>query len=397
MTKTNKSYRYLLAVIGINFATHIFVNIFLISHLLNIADKGIYTVAIFYIVAYVVMTPLYLLSSVLLKKINKIHIFRFGMLLKVVFISALIILNDYLLNNIVLVAVLYGLEESIFWSAYNSMRTEIVSKKHIKTYTALQSITEFSVQIVVPILLGFLIDLSSFSYMLFAIFAVTVIQFVLTMFIKNNQLSIQQFSLKNFYSKIKELNQSSVYRRVFTNHFLKGITEIVPIIVVYITVLTYKTNTSLGAITSMISVFSIVIMSLFSKFYNSKNHNKIILPLAIISAIGLLPLFFAINKTTLIIFNLVFSLFILVPNIVTFVNRNLVAQKLNLTEFYVENNAMTEVYLNIGRVVGFAMLLLVGIQNSIPALKVLLVASMVLIVALGLSVYMVEKKSLTIE
>lgn len=220
MTKFNKSQIYALVNYGLNAVLSLFINTFFVARILNISNNGLTNIAIFYLTAYGVLMVGYFLCSFLLKKVNKLYVYRSGIFLRLALIIFLNFLGEDLTKYLVLISALNGVVEAVYWSSYNSLRNEIVDKKRIKHYISSESIVEQLTRIVAPVLMGSAIDVFSFELVLALICIVSLAQVVFTFFVSNNKMSKNAFSVKKFFATLKRKNTTKSFWLLYLNFFL---------------------------------------------------------------------------------------------------------------------------------------------------------------------------------
>ena len=121
----------------------------------------------------------------------------------------------------------------------------------------------------------------------------------------------------------------------------------------------FKTDMNLGIITSIITILSIISAKLYGKIYKKKDDKNLIIIFSIFPVIAVLILLIWRNNVTIIIYNVCYvvftSLLTLTREIRLFnISDSHIVDKNNQCEFF----ALREGILNIGRVVGYVMLLL---------------------------------------
>ena len=136
--------------------------------------------------------------------------------------------------------------------------------------------------------------------------------------------------------------------------------------------MTFKTALNLGILTTIFSIFSILSVYIFQrKLSNNKNIIKISTVLMFISTIFLLV---DINKFTIIIYNLFYSvsLILLINKAETKRYEIVNEDKKVVNNYLVEHQVMSEVCLNVSRIIGYIVLFIASLFNSQIVFKLLL-------------------------
>ena len=146
-------------------------------------------------------------------------------------------------------------------------------------------------------------------------------------------------------------------------------------------VITFKENISLGILTTIYSVFSIVSVYIFQ---NKLKNNKTILKISTLGVVlSIVLLLIDISKTTIILYNFISSVFlVLLRNNAEEKRYAIVNSDEKLKENYlVEHQIVSELSLNISRIVGYALLFVASLSINMVILKVLLGIIALIVVA----------------
>ena len=158
--------------------------------------------------------------------------------------------------------------------------------------------------------------------------------------------------------------------------FLKGLTLTDGVLGTVITILimfSFKSEFNLGIINSVVALLSLIVLYIYSKLYKGKDDRNVILFSGIVMFLVVILLIINISKPTIILYNVIFGIF--GTGILTFIYG---LRLFNLAKKKVDNKEKTEywgareLFLNLGRVSGYILLLLVGL-NGINYLIYLLI------------------------
>ena len=390
MKKLNRNSSALLVTSAINNVIALFVNYFLVAHLLNISSQNISNVATFFLISYTFLGLGYFALSPLLEKINKLIFFRIGIVLKVCFVFLVMFLQGSLIEYLVIVAVFAGTADAFYWSSFNAMRNEIIDNVFFQNYISINTIINQIISILFPFLMGSAIDISSFRVIAILIFALAIVQLITSMTI-THRTKPGKFELGKFFRKIKETNSQKMFKKLYLAYFIGGAKHAVTPLIVYIILLTFQTNTNLGILTSVFAFCSILTMIMFSKWYKPGKSSWVLIVVSGIIIISMGGLLFGLSKTTIILFNFAYTSFIVLPNSLSDLHRSTIVKKLNMHEFIVENMSIAELLLNMGRIVSFLSFFVVGIINTKVALNVLLGIIALAVAGFSLFIYLLEK------
>jgi len=208
MKDFNKNAVVLLMGSALNNIISLFINTFLIAYLLQINSGNIVNISIFYIVVYALIGLLYVLLSMWLTQKVKIRFFQIGIILKCILILLIALLKTNVSDYIVLIAIFLGVSESFYWSSFNVMQNDLINRHKIQKQISLNAIVKNIVNIVLPITLGTAIELYSFSSIAILVCTFSIMQIVLSFFIKSEYENTENKNLKSFIETIKKRCQS---------------------------------------------------------------------------------------------------------------------------------------------------------------------------------------------
>lgn len=147
--------------------------------------------------------------------------------------------------------------------------------------------------------------------------------------------------------------QDSILKKLYTIEFLKGITRygVMSLIVSLLMIYQSENDLELGGWTSIFSLFTIIAMYLFGKYYHETKKRKVLLSSAIAILISFISILFEMNRVTIILYNMVYYVFMNILLNITEVNLfDYSNQKLWKDTFNTEYFIVRELFLNIGRI-----------------------------------------------
>ena len=108
--------------------------------------------------------------------------------------------------------------------------------------------------------------------------------------------------------------------------------------------------------------------------------------------IGIVGVLFSISKPTIILFNVLFTIAMIVPDNINSQKRMGLIRITGKLKYALEHNVLAEVSLNIGRVISYVILLIASFSNSLNVYKVLLVINLMCICLYCFVIYKIERK-----
>ncbi len=391
MKKFSKNAILLLLCLLTNGITSTFIYSYLLAFILDISNNGIVNVAIFYLVLHTTMIALSWILAPMFKKFNKSLALKIGIVFKFLFVLTIVFIGDTVVNFVYLIAICNALSEVLFWGGANPLQPIVTKNTSMSLYMSVTKILSTIIGFIVPVLMGFCIDKIGLHSIAIAMTIIVSIQLTLAMFInEKNEIDNTKLKYKEFIKKIK--SSFSQAKHIYLNQFLYGFCSNVSMLILYYTVITFGSNVSIGIFSTVSSIISIVILAI----YNIKRnifHNYItssIFGVSMISAITLVML--NLNRTSLIIFYTLWTITIIIPDIITGSSRLKITKQSFLKKYNIENITISETYLDFGRVVGEIMLLIMGlINNKVVDIVCLCVTAVLIAIYFTHSIYIKRK------
>ncbi len=387
-TKLDRSAKSLMACDLTNNIINLFGETFLVAYFLQISNENIIQVSTFYIILYLILgVGSILLGNIIKSKPKKrVSIYRFGIIIKSIYILLIILFKNKISRYFIIFAIFYGIAEALYWSTHDVMNIQIVYNENRKKYMITKRILSKFINILVPIILGTSIELTSFGNIAIYIFVLTLFQIIMSLQIDTNKFvindKIQKYSLKDYTTYLSNEQKENI-NKVYELAFLYGIMmDTIRVLVVVITIMTFKTSFNFGILTTIFSVFSMISLYLFNKLYQKKYAKRLLLFCATLVVLGVLGLILNINKTTLIIYNFTYSITVYILEVMFKIKADDIVKENNIEKWLVEYHTFTEGFMEIGRITGFILMLLVGLLNNVIYFKLLL-----LIVTISIPIY----------
>ena len=347
---------------------NLFVSTFLIAHIYTLTDNlysYVINVGLYEISCYIVMLISYYLFSFIVDKTNRIWIYRLGNVLLTILVIVAIFLGEQLAELIVLAGSLLGLAKGAYYSSYNVLKQEMVSRKSMKGFAVINMVLTKFVRVVCPILLGMLIDISTFSMVAVYVFIICLMSIIISLFIKAKRPADSDFNVKDYFKRLKqnpELNTKM--KDIYKMCVVHGLTTVVGSLVSINVMIHFGSNFSLGLITGICSCIAICVLIAMNKFtkFGKRSWLYIFCSICIITASAI----FAIipNMVTLIVYHIVnTSVDIVVATSIDVVrNRNL--KEAGFYNDIAEHQCVTESIYQFSRIFSYGLLILISLLHN---------------------------------
>ena len=198
----------------INSIVELFTSSFLVSFIMQVnVDEPIsatlVSIALYYISLYAVMFIAYTLLGYLVDRSNRIGYYRAGILFKGAFIVVIIFLGRDLAQNTILAGAFIGLSEAFYYSSYNVLKGEIIPRAHADKYITVSNILKRVISIVFPILIGYLIDVSTYTTVAIYVLVIVAIQFIFSCLIKSQRPENSVFELFKYLKALRQKTEDT--------------------------------------------------------------------------------------------------------------------------------------------------------------------------------------------
>ena len=375
-SKIGKNAKLLIASDLIYSLTAVFIETFLVAYLLNITNENITTISIYYITIYSLLS----LGNILIGKVIKKYpsknkqILSLGIVSRALFILFIVILSEKIATNFILIAIIYAFSETLYWCAHELIYIDVTNNNNRKKYMSIKKISSKILNIISPIILGTSIGLYSFTKIAIYIFMLSVIQILITLFIKTETKNDknEKYDLKKFIKNIKDNNLKKI-KKYGLSGIAYGIVESsISTLIIIITIMTFKTSLNLGILTTIFSICSMLSLMLYNKFYNKNNAKFILILCSIIVVLGVVGLLINISKTSLVIYNFCYVITFCIFDVVYNTRKGDLVKECKIEKYREEYIGYTSISIGSGRIIGYILMLIVSFTNNIIYFKILL-------------------------
>lgn len=377
--KLNKSSKFLIASDLIYTITALFAETFLVAYFLNITDNNITQISFYFIIAYGIKAVLQLVIGRFIKNSSEVRAktMSIGIVIRAIFILYTFLLGENLKTNFVIIALIFGLSETLYWATHELIFIDVTNNNNRKDYMSIKKILSTIVKIVAPIVLGTSIELYSFGKVAIYIFVLSIIQIILSLQIDSKEFSInnkgETYNLKKYISILRKKRFKSIRKFYGASFFFGIILNTLATIVTVITVMTFKTSLNLGILTTIFSVFSIVSLFIYKKIDSKSRIKIIIIMCSVIVVISVIGLLLNISRVTLIIYYFTYAITICIIDTAFNTEKGDLIKNYDIEKHNVECVIICETFTEIGNVFGYTLMLIAGIIGGIVSFKTLLI------------------------
>lgn len=351
---------------GFNNVVSIFVSTFLVSYIYSLSSNYIMDIGLFYLMQYASMFVFYTIISMFIDKTDRVTFYRISLFVKGIFILCVVLLGKKLAGFVTLAGLLYGLAEACYWASYNLMKNELVSHHAMEKYALHQFIDTKVINITVPLILGKVIEGESFNLCAIIVLVSVVLQFIFSLFIKSKRPEDSKFNFREFLSSTNALETSKkklVWASLIIG-ILYGLGAVVSPLTTILIMTSFDSNFSLGILSSLFAVASMILLVAYKKWTKLGKRCGIYLVSALFPVIAALLICLSLNKTTVVIYVLFYTISIVLYEFGFDVTRNLILKKLDMYDSIAEYQCAVEGALQIGRIIIFAVMAVFGLITA---------------------------------
>ena len=360
-----KSGNALIFAFIINSVVDLFVYTFFTAYLLTLSNNDIALIAQFYMIEYLFLGAMFFVFVSVAKKIKHVNMLRIGAVAKGLFILLVVLLGQGIVGNCFWLGALCGTFEAIFWTGANTLKNLVVQSDKIKGLVSITSINTQIIGIVCPVVFGISIDAMSFIKISIIVLGLIICEIISTLFVKQIKVVDKKSNFKQFFHILKTEEKARNIVGANKMMFFRGLQYFIPIFITYMIVYVLKTNTSLGALTTLAAIFAILLLVAFNVIKNADKNIWSYIIFTVLECISLLLCVIFMQPVFIIIFQVVYTSIKCTVEAMSEALRGTTVRDANLDDYMTESIAVGEFYLNSGRVIGFFVLFIMGLASSL--------------------------------
>ena len=385
MTSSNKN-TYLLVITNcINKIYDIFLGMFMVSFLFRKTQESVTDISIYHLFCYIFVAILAYLTGNWIKRGNRLLMYQLGIVTTFIGFMFFIYLQDDIINYIPFCGIVFGIIMSFKAFPFNLIVADnIPASKMIAFKGYLESIKNI-IRVASPLILGFFLTFDSYFKTVAFLTFLSVIEFILFGQIKSPaHKKLPPIDIKTFWQKSKKL---AYVKQLYKIEFCRGMTldgTLGTLITLY-TVYLFKTDFKLGLISSVFYGITILLNFCFGRYCKYHHFVKILAISATLVISSVLMFIFVPNKASFIFYNFCFTIVMQFVRVIIDINMFNVANLPEVIEYKNEYFVIRELFLGLGRIVSYGMLLLLGIYDNFAILKYFLLFLTVFVVIMSLN------------
>ncbi len=368
--KLTKSAIGIMGSLLINNVLYMFVNTFMVAYFITLTNYDYKQISIYYVLSFIAILLTFLTFGRIIKNKNQVWVFRSGIIAYCLYILMLAFLKEKIVTYFAPLGFFYGIVQGLIWVAAHTLVNEY-TQNNTNKFISFKSIISKILKIFFPIVFGISIDLTSFSYIAKIVILLSITQFIFSLFIEDKAKTYdKKYNLKEYINLVKNNDKfKTVYKLCICDGIVNYLLET---LIVILTVMTFKTTISLGVITTITAICSILSVYIFQ--YKLKSNWKILKICNIMMVSSVLLLLINISKPTIIIYNVCTAIFLVILSNTGDTKRYEIVSENEIVvkDYIVEHQVVCEVILNITRIIAYILLFVISLFNNIVLFKILL-------------------------
>lgn len=368
--KLSKSAIGIMGSLLINNVLYMFVNTFMVAYFITLTNYDYKQISIYYALSFIAILLTFLTFGRIIKNKNQVWVFRSGIIAYCLYILMLAFLKEKIVTYFAPLGFFYGIVQGLIWVAAHTLVNEH-TQNNTNKFISFKSIISKILKIFFPIVFGVSIELTSFSYVAKIVILLSITQFIFSLFIEDKAKTYdKKYNLKEYINLVKNNDKfKTVYKLCICDGIVNYLLET---LIVILTVMTFKTTISLGVITTITAICSILSVYIFQ--YKLKSNWKILKICNIMMVSSVLLLLINISKPTIIIYNVCTAIFLVILSNTGDKKRYEIVSENEIVvkDYIVEHQVVCEVILNITRIIAYILLFIISLFNNIILFKILL-------------------------
>ena len=352
----------------------IFFGPFLTTYFIKVSYNSLLDLSIYNIITYIVLGIGGLIVGYIVRNKFQLGMFRIGVISNFIYILSIVILKESIIEYLPIIAFLYGFSLTTYYYPYNLFIANKVTNKERANYELKKQLSNTIIAILTPIILGGIITTANFQLTALIILFISLIQIILSFFIKPHENKNYKFTpIKSLKNLIKNKDVVNMFKVEYFKgmNVSSGALEIVVVVLIFNA---FRTDLNLGILSSISSIFMLVLQYIYTKKFKNRNDKLMILLYSIIPVISLILFLNFTNNITVVLYYFCYTAFVNVLNFIISIRLyNLSNIKTIREENEMEFWSIRELVLNLGRITSYILLFIIA-KLGIEYLNYLLIS-----------------------
>lgn len=329
-------------------------------------NESVTDISIYNLACYIFVAILAYLTGNWIKRGNRLLMYQLRIITTFIGFMFFIYLQDEIINYIPFCGIVFGIIMSCKAFPFNLIVADNVPASKMITFKGYLESLKNIIRVASPLILGFFLTFDSYFKTVAFLAFLSVFEFILFSQIKAPaRKELPPMDIKTFWQKTKNF----VYvRQLYKIEFCRGMTIDGTLITLY-TIYLFKTDFKLGLISSAFYAITIVLNFWFGRCCKYHHFVKILMLAAVLVISSVLIFIFVPNKVSFIFYNFCFIVVTQFMRVIVDINMFNVANLPEVIEYKNEYFVIRELFLGLGRIVSYTMLLMFGLYGNFEILQ----------------------------
>ena len=384
MTSSKKLTRDLYLLIAFDAfraVSDLFLGAFFVAFVMQLSANEIVSVSAYKLFEYVATCAGFFLFANWVKRYNKVVVFAFNLLPKILILLSIIILGNAAIHYVIPLGMLYGISAALYHLPRHAMTIDKVPSRQMGHFIGTKNAISYMAKIIAPVALGCFIDATSYVEIAYVLLFFALLEILLVCLMTPcRHRSNAPVDFRGFF---RCMMRFPVVRKLFVIELFRGFSlQLLVTVIAMYTVYIFKTDLNLGILTTVFSLCSVATCWLMRYMRLAKSYRWALWISAWLIFVSML--LFVCNATpiTFLLYNLVYATAIVFVDQVDTTN----VYRLSKTSCITQDNRVEyfvfrDFALFIGRWIGFTGLMYVGVFGGYDWLRWYLVVICVALIA----------------
>ena len=360
----------------------IFTGIFLSAYFYKISEEYVFQLALYNVVGWVFATLGAVFLADIIKRKDKIWFYRIGIIIKTIFAFTILIFGQDITDHVISLGVLYGLMTATNGFPFNMIESENITNGERIRYLGYGNALTGIVSIIAPLIIGRYITETSYTATAMPIIVVTILELLVSFFLKSKNKTTEKLNLRSFFNKFKK---DKTLWKLYVIEFLKGFNRngVMSLIASLVIIRALPNDTAIGDWSSVFAALSAVAMLIFAKFYKKSHQTIVVSIFTLIILASTILVLISPNFISIVFYNIAYDVFLFVidrisnANLFDYSNSGIYKNRYN-TEYF----TFRELFLNAGRILGYLTLMLLAlfgvVSTAINTMFIVVIISIII-------------------
>ncbi|MBE6456653.1 MAG: MFS transporter [Alphaproteobacteria bacterium] len=365
----SRDLRLLIVFSALRNITDLFLGTFLVSFIMHLSASEIIAVSTYKLFEYAATCAGFFLLAHWCKRYNKVSVFALNLIPKIALLASIMFLGDRVVDFLIPLGMLYGFGAAMYHLPMNTMVGEKGTPAVMNQFIGTKNTVIYITKVVAPIVLGFFIDMGTYTNVAYVLFFLSLVELGLTFFLTPSRH--RSHRPVDFVGFFRCMMRFPVIREMFAMEVLRGFgVGLLGTVITMYTVYMFQTDLNLGIFTTIFAVFSIITSWAFGRWGRRRYYPYILSVAMLLTLVAISIFVYRTTPITFLFYNLVYATaMILMDQICSVGMFNLSRSRCVTANHRVEYFVFRDFALFLGRWIGYVGLMYIGVFGGYAWLR----------------------------